>query len=177
MQHLWSFTKEAMPFVGPFVSGLVAAFIIHLLTRARDREARKAERESLVIERRKEFQRETLLAVQDQAQKMISATGCGHRLDVIALNESGKTAAWPNDLTDAFSSARDQVKILAVRLRSKSVRQHLSTLQENCVLATHDFPTLENSKIAMRVANETFRLLNDQIGQELAALDTFEQIK
>lgn len=61
-------SKEALQHIkviglvlGPLISGLVAAWSIHLMTRSREREARQSIRRDAQIDRRNEFQRETLL--------------------------------------------------------------------------------------------------------------------
>jgi hypothetical protein len=175
MQNLWSFTKETMPFVGPLVSGLVAAFLVHLLSRARDREARKGERESLIAERRREFQRETLLAVQDETMRFIKATLKMRELESVA---APKHAALPDGLLADFISARDRISILKVRIHDEEIRKQAELLDDLCLGSTHYFQLDEEAKKRLRnKAIEAHHELNRMIGKELAALDTFEQTK
>jgi hypothetical protein len=175
MQDLWNLTKEAMPFVGPLVSGLVAAFLVHVLSRARDREARRAEREGLIAERRTAFQRETLLAVQDETMRLIKAA---RRIKRLADLQAPNSTDIPDEIWDKFSSPRDRVLILKARIRDAGVREQLEQLDDLCLGSTGMLSLSEGDrKAAMNTANKTHEALNEKIGEALAALDTLEQTK
>jgi hypothetical protein len=163
---LWNLAKAAMPFLG--VSGLIAAIFIHWLTKSREREARAAVRESLIAD----SQRETLVSVQGEAVKLKNATSEGRRLDVLSLQATDKLARWPDPLLNAQMAARDQIMVLRVRVRDDVVKELIGTFKEQCLAATHNFPSREQSRVNMRDANETFRLLQDRIGEVLTALDS-----
>jgi hypothetical protein len=145
----------------------VAAFVMHLLTRARDREARKAERESLIADRRREFQRETLLAVLDETMQLIATTR-----KVRGLKSS---AEWPNGLWSSFISTRDRIDVLKFRVRDIEITKELQMLDDLCLGSTYLLRLdEEGKKAAMKKANEISDRLNQMIGERLAALDAFE---
>src|SRR5580692_4697435 len=64
----WSFIKSSAVVWGPFVSGVVAAFIVHLLTQSR-------EREKWILDCKKQEFKDLLNAMSDSYSKRLPAHG------------------------------------------------------------------------------------------------------
>lgn len=79
---------------------MVSAWLADRRLMARDRERRREERHERLVARRNDFQRETLLALQDACQKLLRNAGAALVSDVIAHGTGGE---WQRQqLPDGF---------------------------------------------------------------------------
>ena len=75
--------------------------------------------------RRNDFQRETLLALQDVSQKLLRNTGASLHQDVVAHRATGKwqRQQLPDDLSNDHLRLNTQTMLLASRVRDDEVRR------------------------------------------------------
>ena len=100
----------------------------------REREARYEQRRDALALRRAEFQRETLLKLQDVISQMTRLTGRINHEDVMAFRQSG---AWrqnrlPEDVNQGYLEATMQMGQLRVRVRDDSIRELAAHFSSTC---------------------------------------------
>lgn len=90
----------------------------------RERERRNEDRRERIALRRSDFQRETLLALQVAAQKLIRTAGASLHQDVIAHRKAGKwqRQQLPDGLSDDHLHWTTETMLLSSRVRDDQVR-------------------------------------------------------
>jgi hypothetical protein len=171
--------SATMPYWSPLLSGLVAAFIVHLLTRSREREAREAARRDARTERRNEFQRETLLALQDAGMKLVESTSRAFMFHSRASLISRATMIPDNEprsdeVEEAFMLAFAQIALLEVRVRDRIVKETVQLLKDQCVTASALSREEPVSRSAMQEVAKLHYQLNEWIGEALGKLDEYD---
>jgi hypothetical protein len=138
----------------------------------REREARHAAREEKRYERRVEFQRQTLLDLQESIAKLSRATGAAHRQDYVAYRKNGE---WQKQLlTDTIDeehrSAQSRVLLLAERVLDDTIRHLADEFRQDgtAVVMARDYPDAE---AAMQRMMDISLKLNQRIGEMLRKLD------
>lgn len=106
-------------------------------TARREGDARADERRDRQRTRREEFQRETLLALQDAAMRLARCTGAANHQDVMAFRKTGK---WQKQqleepLNSDFRVAQAELTLLATRVNDASTRDMVDAFQSVCVRA------------------------------------------
>jgi hypothetical protein len=101
----------------------------------RERVARAEERRDRVMTRRAEFQRNTLIELQDTAIAFARATGALHHADLMAYRTTGDQ--WgrqmlPDDLSERHASLSRQIDILKARIGPGAVQVRAAALQTIC---------------------------------------------
>lgn len=145
-------------------------------TLKRDRESREAERRERLRERRADFQRETLLALQDAAQDLVRATGAIAHHDTM---EHRKTGEWGKqlvgeELNQKCFMAMRQTLILNVRVRDERVRTLVETLRGSSSGAVRS-RSKDDCDSALQAMTPVFDEFNKRIGTLLRSIDDQEQ--
>lgn len=156
------------------VSGVVLEWYRDKRTYNRERDARGAIRRDAQIERRNEFQRQTLLDLQEAANNLIKITTA---INLHIANSfyatSGFTIPRSPDLDRDALDATFQFSTLCVRVKDEQVRALAQTFQgKNLAAAFNNSPNLfENVRIEMM---DLFNKLNVRIGEALCSIDEVE---
>jgi hypothetical protein len=138
----------------------------------REQKARKIRREEAIASNRIEFQRETLLKLQDAINEVGRQTAKLHIHDLKHLKTTGnwQEAVLPPEVDEADRAALSTVSILYVRVQDKDIKalvdefrtDHNNTLKSvNSVVAEQAFAKMQN----------TFVRLNEKIGDQILNLD------
>lgn len=100
----------------------------------RERERRNEERRERISIRRSDFQRETLLALQNASQKLIRNTGASLHQDIVAHRTGAKwqNQQLPDNLSDEYLKWNTEVLLLASRIRDDEVRSLGDRLRSQC---------------------------------------------
>lgn len=158
--------------VAGFASGGFTEWARDRRTYKRERDARDSARRSQQVDQRNEFQRKTLVDLQDAAMTLMQATTALHQFDLLSYVRVGK---WHHELYPAEIDRDDQLAnaataILGVRVRDEEVRTLLQQSKDRLYEATVLSTNIENSRLAMREAGNKFVELNERIGEVLRTL-------
>ena len=151
-------------------------FVQHRWTVGREREAREAARRDQRSERRNQFQRETLLELQDAAFQLSRATGRICHLDKMAIQETGKKRPLPDDLDEGYRLAQVRTDMLSVRVRDQATRELVKRFRE---LSTEGvFAEIQDNRdLAINAVLDSQIKLNARIGELLRTLDDADLAK
>jgi len=141
----------------------------------REREAREATRRVQLSERRANFQRETLLNLQDAIVKLSRAAGRMHHLDEMEYRKTGKWGGhlFPDDLDDDAHHANVTSMVLTSRVRDERIRELAETFRSYANMVGIS-QTEQAEKEAVRRAIELLQPLHERIGEVLRKLDDDE---
>ncbi|HEM7876471.1 TPA: hypothetical protein U2L31_002852 [Burkholderia contaminans] len=140
--------------------------------RKRERDARREQRRDAIRISRADFQRATLLELQDSCQLLARATGQTAHEDLIAFRTTGK---WQKQ---RLSEEADQsslkgftsVSKLRVRVRDDEIRELAKTFSSQCV-AVGNSTTEQTSNRALFQMGDTLEKLQEKIGVALRSVD------
>jgi hypothetical protein len=156
-------TLSSVNVVLPIITGVAGFFSSFVLSWLQDYRTRRSSR----IERRNEFQRETLIELQEASSRLLHAVVQRYRL----VKERGATESADLRESDwAVIEADNQCLMLKVRLRFAEVTSTLSDFLLLCS-KTHPSVNLDTSKKTVLKALEKFGELNTNIGAVLRTLD------
>lgn len=144
-------------------------------TYQRERESRNVLRRDAVAERRNEFQRETLLALQEVMTEWSNGLIEMYVRKSFENKSSGewKDADLPNGLTDRLSTSTTRSVMLSSRVSDANVRTLVGQFKaqwSGFLNAT----TRARSEESMNKASMTFQEINERIGDLLRCLDSIE---
>lgn len=144
-------------------------------TSNRERAARDAARREQRFERRTNFQRQTLLDLQDTVQKLLRVTGKMQHLDGIAHRSTGEwhKQLYPDDVNNEAHLTNVQTTLLAVRVRDESIRSMAKDLREKCNSVFFSKNEAESERLILAAA-AVFETLNERIGERLRQIDDDE---
>lgn len=162
-------------------AGLVTSPILQWLqdrrTSRREHEAREAARREQRFERRTNFQRQTLLDLQEAAMKVIQTTGEMHFQDMMANRTGGewRKQLYGEDLDNRDREANAQTTKLTVRVRDEMVRKLVKEVKDasSATLFARSQPEAEQ---AIQNMATVFEKLNERIGELLRKLDDDEDL-
>src|ERR1035441_9703685 len=97
----------------------------------REREARREARADAIIERRNQFQRESLLKLQEVAQQFVRSCGEMHHTDSMAFRAGGgwHKQPYPEDMDQRAHETNVRMTKLTIRVRDERVRELSSRLK------------------------------------------------
>ena len=147
-------------------------WVQHRRTLERERDARQAQRRDLLSERRSDFQRQTLLDLQEAVMDVARTTGAMHHEDQMAYHNTrnwGRQLYAP-DLDERNSAAMRRTSMLAVRVRDESVRDLVQRFKSHSANATTR-RSREESESEMAEMATVFENLNYRIGEILRRID------
>jgi hypothetical protein len=162
---VWS---SVLPFV-TLVLGWGLSQLTEHFKANRDRAANALERREDRLLRRDEFQRETLLSLQEALTGLSESAGMkyGHRIQ----SDNPDSVLVPHSLLEAYRKANTQTSMLKARVQDEAIRMSVNNIQIKFTEAD-DFPTREKARQALSDALQLLFHLNDRIGQVLRELDT-----
>src|ERR1700680_2831546 len=98
----------------------------------REREAREEARRDKLFERRVEFQRATLLDLQEAVMNLVRTASQMHVQDIKAHNETGiwQRQLFGEELSEAARLAHARVALLSVRVRDEAVRNLVDDINQ-----------------------------------------------
>lgn len=142
---------------------------------ARERERRREERRERITDRRNDFQRETLLRLQDISQKLLRNTGASLHQDILANRTTGKwqKQQLPNGLSNDQLRLNTETMLLASRVRDDQVRNLADRLRSEtaCVGLSANEGEAESRMMA---AADTQGALIARIGQLVREMDEID---
>jgi hypothetical protein len=150
----------------------VSELVGHRRTLQREREAREVTRRDKFYERRTDFQRQTLLDLQEAMSDLIRSTGAAHHQDTMAYRQTGK---WQKHLLgevldESCHKAMRRTLILWVRVQDDSVREMVQRCRE-CASKVMVGPNKEDSDVALANMAKIFEELNPKIGELIRTID------
>jgi len=151
---------------------MLAAWLADRRLTGRDRERRREERHERLVTRRNDFQRETLLALQDASQKLLRNTGASLHQDVVAHRTTGKwqQQQLPDDLSNDQLRLNTEAMLLASRVRDEEVRALADRLRTQTAVV--GLSTSEGeAEGRMMAAADTQTTLIQRIGEIVRGLD------
>jgi hypothetical protein len=161
------------------IIGVVLKAVFDMLTdrrtALREREARQDQRRDALRLKRVEFQRATLLELQEAISQLARFAGQAHHQDLLAYRGSGAWRKRPltEEVNQGFLTAQTSVGRLRVRVGDQRVRQLaelLSTVCTNAVLSANEGASEHALRDMMAVLTD----LQEQIGAILRNLDDDE---
>lgn len=141
----------------------------------RERAARRERRLDEIQLRRANFQRATLLELQEAISQLARFTGKSHHLDVVAHRKTGKWQKQylPEDLGEGLLVANTNVSRLRVRVRDEEIRRLAESFSKNCA----DIAVSGGEAVAektLRQMGSVLVELHERIGLVLRNLDDDE---
>ena len=142
-------------------------------TSKREQKVRKVKREESIVSNRIEFQRETLLKLQEAINEMGRQTSKLHIFDLDHLRKGGKwqDPILPPDVDEAQRAAVSLVSLLYVRLHDKNIKMLVDEFRTDANNTLKSVDKL-NAEQAFQKMHKTFVLLNEKIGEQLLDLDS-----
>lgn len=150
-------------------------FVAHHRTTAREREARLAQRRDAAHIRRIDFQRDTLLELQDVCQTLARHTGRMNFEDEMVYRDSsewGKSRV-SEGTSEGFRVCQAAISKLRGRVRNDTIRQLVKGLSSECT-SVACARTKDASDSAMSRMAPVLEELNEQIGIVLRTLEDDE---
>lgn len=138
----------------------------------REHEARMAARRERLSDRRADFQRQTLLDLQEAVLVVTRSLWSlhSHDLDVARTSGHWELRLIPEELNQEHASANAKTILLAARVRNDEIRSLAGQLRDRGnVVMLCDSET--SSRRAIQSIDETFLNLNEKIGELLRKLD------
>ena len=151
---------------------ILAAWLSDNRLNARERQRRYEERRSQRLQKRDEFQRETLLALQTASQKLIRNAGASLHQDILAFRKGGnwQRQPLPADLSDGHLQILTDAILLTSRIRDDDVRALSDGLREETTAIGFSRNESE-AENRMMAAAKTQKLLIERTGKLVRELD------
>jgi len=150
-------------------------WVLDRRTSTREREARAADRSERLLDRRRKFQRKTLLELQEVLMMCARAAMVIHHQDQMAFRDTGRwqKQLTTNDASETFRAEQARLTILTVRVHDQSIRHLANQFKAHCV-DTNMSESKESSQHEALEMSATFDVLNEKIGDSLRKLDDDE---
>ncbi len=159
-----------------YITKSVSDWLEFRRTRQREREAREEARRDQVSERRNNFQRQTLLELQEALMQLIRSTAAIDRYDLMVNQKSSpRDKIISGELDEQFRSINARVMVLTVRVADKTVRQ----LADEVRHSGHSLSLEKNEEQADKLSAtilHSFELVNGRIGELLREIDRSESL-
>jgi hypothetical protein len=151
---------------------MLAAWLADQRLAERDRERRRDDRHERIADRRNDFQRETLLALQVASQKLLRNTGRMHHLNVVRFRTTGQwqRQQFPDDLSDDHLRQMTETMLLASRVRDDETRTLAERLRDRAAVVGMSRNEGE-AESRMMAAADTQQGLIQRIGQLVREMD------
>ena len=162
-------------FLAGFGAKWWAEIVQHRHITERERGARREARRDLLLQRRHDFQRQTLLDLQSTCVKLVRTAGQTNHHDTMECRSKGKwvRGLLPEDVSDESLLAQQQLSILRVRSRDQKVRDLAAKIKEFAAEVSVA-ETKAASDNALRLAFESHMALNERIGELLREMEDEE---
>lgn len=161
--------------VGAVITGWVGCLNVKSNERLSDsrlhheREMAQVERQETSARARWDFQRTTLLELQDALSDFFRDTGRAHRLDVDASRQTGSYGAkgvFPEELDERINTRQRRVMVLSSRVEDDEVRSLVGGIINDSMSALTAKSEAEADTWFMGAVN-AFGRVNDRIGESL----------
>lgn len=157
--------------VGGYAGALTTESFRDARQRRREIEAREADRVREVDSLHQQFQRETLLELQQAMADMARATGAIHHQDVVAYRNAGGTNPFtrqqvPGDLNQRSFEAMQKTMLLMARVDHEGLRANIKSLRELVTKVLLAQSESEANGLMVEAMDLQVRI-NDQIGELL----------
>ncbi len=178
LSEMSTFLSAAAPTL-TFLAGFSAKWLMeleqHRRVTAREREARRAVRRDFLEQRRADFQRQTLIELQETCAVLLRKTGQAHHSDEMAFKQNGEwqKALLPENVSELFGDAQRRAQVLLVRVRDPEVRKLAEDLKSYCSAVVQS-PARATSRRAADQMIITYDELNRLIGAALRELEDTE---
>jgi hypothetical protein len=141
----------------------------------REREARNTSRSQLLTDRRRDFQRQTLLDLQEALNDLARATGEMHHKDVMAAKQSGQwqKQLFGEEVNNRAMLAMRRTSTLGVRVHNDAVRNMVFVIRDAAAKVTAS-RTEEDSEMAFVLMVANLDQLQHRIGELLRKMDDEE---
>lgn len=138
----------------------------------REREARQEARRDRLFERRVEFQRATLLELQEELLNLVRTASQMHVQDTKAYRETGKwqRQLFGEELSEADRLAHPRVALLSVRVRDETVRNLVADVNQGTIGATIARTPADAMAATVKMAT-AFDSAQKRIGELLRDID------
>lgn len=172
-------SEPTLPYWFPVATLLLGFFtkalfdwLDHRRTMAREREARKDARRAALGERRANFQRQTLLDLQDALARVQRCAASLHMEDRRVFHEKGQWQKhlYSEGLSEADRAAQVQSSMLMVRVRDEAVRALVEKVKSAAVSSSFT-QGLEQSNDLLDQMGQLGEAANRRIGEVLRQLD------
>lgn len=167
----------ALAFVAGFGSKWLLELEQHRRVTAREREARREARRDFLEQRRADFQRQTLIELQETCATLLRRTGQAHHSDEMAFKKTGEWQKTfiPDDVDEEYRNTQARTLVLLVRVRDAEVRQLVEDTKSQC----NDVVQSPDRATSRRAASQmlgTYTDLNHRIGVVLRELEDAETL-
>lgn len=163
--------------LGGFLLGGVTEYLRDRRVRTREREARAEARKLQLFERRSDFQRETLLNLQEAVLQLSRAVGRIHHLNEMEFRKTGKWGnnLFPEDLDNGAYEASVKTLMYMMRVRDDNIRELMKKFRSH---ANHVGICRSRGEgtLAIQEAIATSEPLHERIGMILRKLDDDEPL-
>jgi hypothetical protein len=159
-----------------FATSWLSARYQNTATVKRERESRLAVHRDQLAERRAEFQRQTLIELQDAVFDLMRATGAMHHQDEMAFRKTGQ---WQkqflgDELDQKALMSNRRTSMFKVRVRDGSLRDMVGKLSNLCAQVAISIDR-DHSNGAMMEAGELFEKVQERIGELIRTINDEEQ--
>jgi hypothetical protein len=158
-----------------FASSQLAEWLKDRRAYEREQASRLSTRRDKQLERRNDFQRQTLLDLQEAVQKIIRNAAKMHHLDIMAQRggQAWHTTRFPDGVNNGSRLDNVQATKLVVRVRDGNIRSLAERFKTECT-AVLFADSEQDGEAKLAKAAASFQLLNDLIGQTLRQMDEIE---
>jgi len=158
-----------------YIASLLTESLRDRRARDRERDARDSLRRAQLLERRANFQRETLIRLQDEVLKLARAAGRMNHLDEMEFRKTGKWGGnlFPDGLSDGAFQANVTIMVLTSRVRDDRIREIAAAFRDHAN-SVGTSPTREADRKALEKMGELVEPLHARIGEVLRQLDDDE---
>jgi len=154
-----------------FASGMCTEWLRDHRTYKRDKEARESSRRDVKVDRQNEFQRQTLLDLQDATMTLMQATSAILRSERELDPERNTLSDWKlTELDEREMQANALTAKLGVRVDDEEVRRLLKKLKDQ-LLETTLYSSRQGRENAMHKSTFIFVELNERIGEIVRAIN------
>ncbi len=157
------------------VVGVAVKAVVDALSESRasvrDRASKDEERREVMRAARAEFQKSTLLDLQEECQKLARATGRINHEDVMAYR---RTSTWQRELLSEEANARSREAFAAilkfrVRVEDEEIRRHTQEFTVACTgVVRANSEAASNKEMAKAMRN--YETLYERVGEVLRGL-------
>lgn len=142
----------------------------------REKEARIETRRDAQLLRKAEFQRETILELQEQIARLARATGKLHHADIMDFRKTGVwgKGQFPDDANKNAFEATTQISVLRVRIDDEGIRETARKFTGACAVVALA-RSEDEAETQLMFVTGMVEGLNDQIGDVLRNLERIEE--
>ncbi|MFD1260674.1 hypothetical protein [Entomomonas asaccharolytica] len=175
---MWEFFKDLLPVLSLIIGALLTMFASYLADfrlLKRERTARKEQQYATLYLKRIEFQRETLIQLQDVIDNISRKTAEIQLNDIHNYNQGTewKKISVPDDLDELLRATKAKLIKLKARIEDEKLRKCLDTFNSISLKVTLSENKAE-SEHQMQLLSHSFEEVQNLIGENFRQLNIFE---